>query len=131
MNWYLGKILGKLDSKYNIKSLRTSFYIKVEVIKNHVKIYSKNEMDFYFYEQLKLWRDTEHRINQNEFKSIEERLKKRIELMARHDIKCWNMWMGFTALQLSLLKLPRALLSIAFNLMPIKSKTLYISIDTF
>ena len=37
-----GRILGKLGNKYDIKSLKGSpFYIRVEIVKNHVRIYAK------------------------------------------------------------------------------------------
>ncbi len=71
----LNKVLSKLGGKYDIKVFEElPLYIRINIIKNHVKIYAKDELDLYFYSQTKIWKDMEHRIKENAFKSIEEKL---------------------------------------------------------
>jgi len=71
----LNKVLSKLGGKYDIKVFEElPLYIRINIIKNHVKIYAKDELDLYFYSQMKIWKDMEHRIKENAFKSIEEKL---------------------------------------------------------
>ena len=71
----LNKVLSKLGGKYDIKVFEElPLYIRINIIKNHVKIYAKDELDLYFYNQMKIWKDMEHRIKENAFKSVEEKL---------------------------------------------------------
>ena len=73
-----GRILCKLGGKYDLKVFEElPFYIRIEVIKNHLRIYSKDELDLYFYKQRKIWKDMERRIRENEFKSVEEKIEAR------------------------------------------------------
>ncbi len=72
------EVMRELGGKYDIKFFEElPLYVKVEVVKNHVKIYAKEELDMYFYRILKVWKDMEHRIRENEFESIDEKIKKR------------------------------------------------------
>jgi len=72
------EILGKLGGKYDIRIFEElPLYIRVNVIKNHIKIYAKDALDMYFYRQLKIWKDMEHRIRENEFESVEEKIRLR------------------------------------------------------
>ncbi len=50
--------------------------IQIEIIKNHRMIYDdKLELSEYFYRFRKLWKDMEHRVKENQFKSIKEKVK--------------------------------------------------------
>ena len=71
----LNEVFSKLGGKYDIKVFEElPLYIRISIIKNHVKIYAKDELDLYFYSQMKIWKDMEHRIKENAFESIEEKL---------------------------------------------------------
>lgn len=47
------------------------------MIKNHIRVYEKDELDFYLYKQRKIWKDMERRIRENEFRSLEEKIQAR------------------------------------------------------
>ncbi|WP_048874722.1 nucleotidyltransferase domain-containing protein [Thermococcus litoralis] len=70
------KILEKLGGKYDIKVFEElPLYIQVEIIKNHRVIYGdKLELSEYFYKFRKLWMDMEHRIKENQFSSVKEKV---------------------------------------------------------
>jgi len=74
----VSRVLGKLGGKYDIKVFEElPLYIRVDIVRNHVKIYAKDELDLYFYRQMKIWKDMEHRIKENSFESVDEKLKLR------------------------------------------------------
>lgn len=75
----LNDISGKLGGKYDINVFdNLPLYIKLEIIRHHVVVYG-NEADLseYFYFFRKLWQDMEHRIAENEFKDVTERMRYR------------------------------------------------------
>ncbi len=47
------------------------------MIKNHIRIYAKDELDFYLYKQRKIWKGMERRIRENAFSSVEEKIQAR------------------------------------------------------
>ncbi|WP_048149249.1 nucleotidyltransferase domain-containing protein [Palaeococcus ferrophilus] len=69
------RVLEKLGGKYDVKVFEElPLYIQIEVIKNHRVIYGDElELSEYFYRFRKLWRDMEHRIKENRFKSVREK----------------------------------------------------------
>ncbi|AEA46598.1 nucleotidyltransferase domain-containing protein [Archaeoglobus veneficus] len=74
----ISRVFGKLGGKYDIKVFEElPLYIRVDIVRNHVKVYSKDELDLYLYRQMKIWKDMEHRIKENSFESIEEKLRLR------------------------------------------------------
>jgi len=72
------KVLRKLGGKYDVKVFEElPYYVRIEVIKNHIRVYEKDELDFYLYKQRKIWKDMERRIRENEFRSLEEKIQAR------------------------------------------------------
>ncbi|WP_232462060.1 nucleotidyltransferase domain-containing protein [Thermococcus siculi] len=69
------RVLEKLGGKYDIKVFEElPLYVQIEIIKNHVVIYGDElELSEYFYLFRKLWRDMEHRIEENRFRSVREK----------------------------------------------------------
>lgn len=42
------KVLRKLGGKYDVKVFEElPYYVRIEVIKNHIRVYEKDELDFY------------------------------------------------------------------------------------
>ena len=77
-NQVVSRVLGKLGGKYDIKVFEElPLYIRIDIIRNHIKIHAKDDLDLYFYKQMRIWKDMEHRIKENSFESIEEKLKLR------------------------------------------------------
>jgi predicted nucleotidyltransferase len=77
-NTYLN-ILKKLGNKYDIKIFEElPLYIKIDIIKNHKVIWGNElEVSEYFYKFRKIWRDMEKRIEENQFKSVREKVSLR------------------------------------------------------
>lgn len=75
----LNDISGKLGGKYDIKVFdNLPLYIKLEIIRHHVVVYGNEaNLSEYFYFFRKLWQDMEHRIAENEFKDVTERMRYR------------------------------------------------------
>ena len=73
------EILGKLGNKYDIKIFEElPLYIKIDIIKNHKVIWGNElEVSEYFYKFRKIWRDMEKRIEENQFKSVREKVSLR------------------------------------------------------
>ncbi len=73
------RVLEKLGGKYDVKVFEElPLYIQIEVIMNHRVIYGDElELSEYFYRFRKLWKDMEHRIKENRFKSVREKVKLR------------------------------------------------------
>ncbi len=72
------RILKKLGGKYDVKVFEDlPLYIRADIIKNHIKIYAKDELPLYLYKQLRIWKDMEHRITENSFSSVDEKLRNR------------------------------------------------------
>ncbi|MDK2915416.1 MAG: uncharacterized protein PWQ79_2331 [Thermococcaceae archaeon] len=69
------RVLEKLGGKYDVKVFEElPLYVQIEIIKNHRVIYGDElELSEYFYRFRKLWRDMEHRIKENRFKSVKEK----------------------------------------------------------
>jgi predicted nucleotidyltransferase len=81
------EILGKLGNKYDIKIFEElPLYIKIDIIKNHKVIFGDElELSEYFYKFRKIWRDTEKRIRENQFKSVREKVMLRRRFNAKKD----------------------------------------------
>lgn len=69
------RVLEKLGGKYDVKVFEElPLYVQIEIIKNHRVIHGDElELSEYFYRFRKLWRDMEHRIKENRFKSVKEK----------------------------------------------------------
>ncbi len=81
------RVLERLGGKYDVKVFEElPLYIQIEVIKNHRVIYGDElELSEYFYRFRKLWTDMEHRVKENQFKSVRE--KAYMRRRAREKIK--------------------------------------------
>ena len=73
------RVLEKLGGKYDVKVFEElPLYIQIEVIRSHRVIYGDElELSEYFYRFRKLWKDMEHRVKENQFKSVREKVKLR------------------------------------------------------
>lgn len=73
------RVLEKLGGKYDVKVFEElPLYIQIEVIRNHRVVYGDElELSEYFYRFRKLWKDMEHRVKENQFKSVREKVKLR------------------------------------------------------
>ena len=73
------EVLRKLGGKYDVKIFEElPLYVQIDIIRNHVVVYGDElELSEYFYRFRKLWKDMEHRIRQNQFKSVREKAKLR------------------------------------------------------
>lgn len=69
----------RFNGKYDIKIFeQLPLYIKMDIIKHHITIYGDElELSEYFYFYRKLWKDMQPRIQQNQFKNLEERMSYR------------------------------------------------------
>ncbi|WP_297497210.1 hypothetical protein [Thermococcus sp.] len=70
------RVLEKLGGKYDMKVFEElPLYIQIEVIRSHRVIYGDElELSEYFYRFRKLWKDMEHRVNKNQFRSVREKV---------------------------------------------------------
>ncbi|MDK2988166.1 MAG: uncharacterized protein PWQ47_1304, partial [Methanothermococcus sp.] len=70
--------LRKLGGKYDLKIFEElPLYIQINIIKNfkgNVIYGDELELSEYFYKFRKLWRDMEHRIKENTFSSVREKI---------------------------------------------------------
>ncbi|MDK2789590.1 MAG: uncharacterized protein PWP15_97 [Methanothermococcus sp.] len=77
-NNYYFEILRKLGGKYDLKIFEElPLYIQINIIKNfkgNVIYGDELELSEYFYKFRKLWRDMEHRIKENTFSSVREKI---------------------------------------------------------
>jgi len=75
----LNALYEKFGGKYDIKIFENlPFYIKMDIIKHHITIYGDElELSEYFYFFRKLWKDMRLRIEENQFKTFEERMRYR------------------------------------------------------
>lgn len=79
----LNRVYSKLGGKYDIHVFEElPLYLKMEIVENCKILYGdKDSLSEYFYFYRKLWKDMKHRIRENEFKDIEERMKYRRKWM--------------------------------------------------
>ncbi|MCD6139637.1 MAG: nucleotidyltransferase domain-containing protein [Thermococcus sp.] len=70
------RVLEKLGGKYDIKVFEElPLYIQIDIIKNHKVVYGNElELSEYFYQFRKLWKDMEHRIKENQFSTVREKI---------------------------------------------------------
>lgn len=70
----LFKVFEKLGNKYDVKIFENlPLHIKMNIIKEHVTVFGDEvELSYYFYRFRKEWKDMEHRIEKNRFKSAKE-----------------------------------------------------------
>ena len=73
------RVLEKLGGKYDVKIFEDlPLYIQIDIIKNHKVVYGDElELSEYFYQFRKFWRDMEHRIKENQFSSVKEKVSLR------------------------------------------------------
>jgi hypothetical protein len=75
----LDDINAKLGGKYDLKVFEhLPLYVKIDIIKHHKTVYGEElELSEYSYFFRKLWKDMEHRIEENRFKNFDERMRLR------------------------------------------------------
>ena len=75
----LFRVFEQVGGKYDIKIFEDlPLHIKMDIIKNHqVIIGDEVELSYYFYRYRKEWKDMEHRVLSNQFKSVREMIKQR------------------------------------------------------
>jgi len=79
-------VLSKLGGKYDIRVFEElPYHVRADIIQNHVRIYARDDLDMYFYKQLKIWKDMEHRVKENEFESVWEKLRLRRRWMSEKE----------------------------------------------
>lgn len=73
--WY--DLIGKFPPLYDIRIFELMpLTLKISVINNHEVIFGKSiDISEYFYFYRKLWNDQKHRIEENKFKSYEEKIR--------------------------------------------------------
>jgi len=73
------KVFERLGGKYDIKIFDDlPLYIKMDIIKNHQIIFGDEvELSYYFYRFRKEWKDMEHRVLSNQFKTVREMINQR------------------------------------------------------
>lgn len=71
------EMLGKVPSSYDLRIFELfPLYIKMDIIENHKTIFGDPlSISEYFYFYRKIWKDMIPRIRNNQFKSINEKLK--------------------------------------------------------
>lgn len=71
------QLLGKASSIYDIRIFELlPLYIKIEIIEEHIVLFGDElELSEYFYFYRKLWKDQVHRIEENQFSSIREKIE--------------------------------------------------------
>lgn len=70
-------LLGKTTSIYDIRIFELlPLNIKMEIINHHLVLFGDPlEISEYFYSYRKIWKDMEHRIRNNQFENIKEKIK--------------------------------------------------------
>jgi predicted nucleotidyltransferase len=70
-------MVGRFDKKYDIKIFELlPLWLKMEIIDNYQVLFGDLlEISEYFYHYRSIWKDMEHRIKFNRFKSITEKVK--------------------------------------------------------
>ena len=73
------RVLEKLGGEYDVKVFEElPLYIQIEVIRKHRVVYGDElELSEYFYQFRKLRKNMEHRVKENRFKSVREKVKLR------------------------------------------------------
>jgi predicted nucleotidyltransferase len=73
------KVFERLGGKYDIKIFEDlPLHIKIDIIHNHqVIIGDEVELSYYFYRFRKEWKDMEHRVLSNQFKTVREMINQR------------------------------------------------------
>lgn len=71
--WY--DLIGKSPKLYDIRIFELfSLYMKIQVITNYKVLFGDPlEISEYFYQYYKIWKDMEHRVEENQFKSFREK----------------------------------------------------------
>ena len=74
-------VFKRLGGKYDVKIFDDlPLYIKMDIIKTHQIIFGDEvELSYYFYQFRKEWKDMEHRVLSNQFKSVKEMINQRRE----------------------------------------------------
>lgn len=69
-------VLSSVGGKYDVKVFEDlPLYVQINIIESHQVIYGDHlELSEYFYRYRKIWRDMKHRIEENQFHSIEEKI---------------------------------------------------------
>jgi predicted nucleotidyltransferase len=75
----LFRVFERLGGKYDIKIFDDlPLHIKMDIIKNHQLIFGDEvELSYYFYKFRRDWKDMEHRVLSNQFKSVKEMINQR------------------------------------------------------
>ncbi len=75
----LFRVFERVGGKYDTKIFEDlPLHIKIDIINNHqVIIGDEVELSYYFYRFRKEWKDMEHRILSNQFKSVREMINQR------------------------------------------------------
>lgn len=84
----LFKVFERVGGKYDIKIFEDlPLHIKMDIINNHqVIIGGEVELSYYFYRFRKEWKDMEHRVLGNQFKSVKEMINQRQAWLKNHEI---------------------------------------------
>ena len=75
----LFSVFKRVGGKYDTKIFEDlPLHIKMDIIKNHqVIIGDEVELSYYFYRYRKEWKDMEHRVLSNQFKSVRQMINQR------------------------------------------------------
>ena len=75
----LFSVFERVGGKYDIKIFEDlPLHIKMDIINNHqVIIGNEVELSYYFYRYRKEWKDMEHRVLSNQFKSVRQMINQR------------------------------------------------------
>jgi predicted nucleotidyltransferase len=75
----LFRVFERVGGKYDIKIFEDlPLHIKIDIIHNHqVIIGDEVELSYYFYRFRKEWKDMEHRVLSNQFKTVREMINQR------------------------------------------------------
>lgn len=75
----LFRVFERVGGKYDTKIFEDlPLHIKIDIINNHqVIIGDEVELSYYFYRFRKEWKDMEHRVLSNQFKSVREMINQR------------------------------------------------------
>ena len=70
-------LLGKVSEKYDLKIFELlPLDLKASLMNNYLVIFGNNlEISEYFYHFRKLWKDNQHRYEENQFTSVKEKMK--------------------------------------------------------
>ena len=84
----LFSVFERVGGKYDTKIFEDlPLHIKMDIIKNHQIIFGDEvELSYYFYRYRKEWKDMEHRVLSNQFKSVREMINQRRMWLKNHEI---------------------------------------------